>query len=71
MRYGDFLSLCQRSPLPVCRLFGDAVLPTCHLNSYAAGDAAFVNLPDFVISIIALLVTLYLGFRAHRRLDAV
>ncbi|KAJ2060537.1 hypothetical protein GGI17_003655 [Coemansia sp. S146] len=71
MRYGDFLSLCERSPLPVCRLFGDAVLPTCHLNPYKAGDAYFVNLPDFVISIIALLVTLYLGFRAHRRLDAV
>ncbi|KAJ1819265.1 hypothetical protein LPJ60_003867 [Coemansia sp. RSA 2675] len=71
MRYGDFLSLCQRSPLPVCRLFGDVVLPTCHLNPYEAGDAYFVNLPDFVISIIALLVTLYLGFRAHRRLDAV
>ncbi|KAJ2833331.1 hypothetical protein GGI24_000884 [Coemansia furcata] len=71
MRYGDFLSLCQRSPLPVCRLFGDMVLPTCHLNPYEAGGAYFVNLPDFVISIIALLVTLYLGFRAHRRLDAV
>ncbi|KAI9504687.1 hypothetical protein GGI25_000663 [Coemansia spiralis] len=72
MRYGDFASLCERSPLPVCRVFGDAVLPSCHLKTYSAGSSArFVNIPDFVISIIAFLAMLYLAFRAHRKLAAV
>ncbi|KAJ1835778.1 hypothetical protein LPJ63_000842 [Coemansia sp. RSA 2711] len=71
MRYGDFASLCERSALPVCRLFGDAVLPSCHLNVYDAGSAVFVNLPDFVMSILAFFFVGYLAFRAHRKIDAV
>ncbi|KAJ1647561.1 hypothetical protein LPJ64_001094 [Coemansia asiatica] len=71
MRYGDFASLCERSPLPVCRVFGDAVLPTCYPNSYSAGSSRFVNVPDFVISLIAFLVMVYMGFRANRKLAAV
>ncbi|KAJ2820402.1 hypothetical protein IWW50_005069, partial [Coemansia erecta] len=71
MRYGDFATLCERSPLPACRLFGNAVLPSCHLDVYDAGSAVFVNLPDFVISIIAFFFVGYLAFRAHRKIDAV
>ncbi|KAJ1763110.1 hypothetical protein LPJ58_000171 [Coemansia sp. RSA 1591] len=71
MRYGDFASLCERSALPVCRLFGDVVLPSCHLDVYDAGSAVFVNLPDFVVSIIAFFFVGYLAFRAHRKIDAV
>ncbi|KAI9476921.1 chitin synthase III catalytic subunit [Coemansia mojavensis] len=71
MRYGDFASICERSAVPVCRLFGNAVLPSCYLNVYSAKSALFVNLPDFVISIIAFFFIAYLAFRAHRKIDAV
>ncbi|KAJ1995465.1 hypothetical protein H4R26_006256, partial [Coemansia thaxteri] len=71
MRYGDFSTLCDRSPLPVCRLFDNAVVPSCHLKAYAVGNAYIINLPDFVVSILAFLTTVYLGFRAHRRIGAV
>ncbi|KAJ2719655.1 hypothetical protein GGI07_005089 [Coemansia sp. Benny D115] len=71
MRYGDFASLCERSPLPVCRVFGDAVLPSCHLNTHSAGSSRFVNIPDFVVSLVAFLVMVYMGFRANRKLAAV
>ncbi|KAJ1730757.1 hypothetical protein LPJ61_002859 [Coemansia biformis] len=71
MRYGDFATLCERAPLPGCRLFGDVVLPTCHLDTYGASSAIFVNLPDFVISVLAFFFVGYLAFRAHRKVDAV
>ncbi|KAJ2183601.1 hypothetical protein EV181_004803 [Coemansia sp. RSA 532] len=53
MRYGDFASLCERSALPVCRLFGDVVLPSCHLDVYDAGSAVFVNLRKFLAKVLA------------------
>ncbi|KAJ1899747.1 hypothetical protein LPJ66_001920 [Kickxella alabastrina] len=71
MRYGDFASLCERSPLPVCRVFGDAVLPTCFPKSYSIGDSRLVNIPDFAMSIIAFLLMVYMGFKANRKLAAV
>ncbi|KAJ1799632.1 hypothetical protein LPJ59_001695 [Coemansia sp. RSA 2399] len=71
MKYGDFTSLCERSPLPVCRVFKDYELPSCSLNSYSAGSSYIVNLPDFVASIISFLVMMYLAFRAHRKIAAV
>ncbi|KAJ2091565.1 hypothetical protein IW140_000984 [Coemansia sp. RSA 1813] len=71
MKYGDFTSLCDRSPLPVCRVFKDYELPSCSLHGYSAGSSFIVNLPDFVASIIAFLVMMYLAFRAHRKIAAV
>ncbi|KAI7830886.1 chitin synthase III catalytic subunit [Kickxella alabastrina] len=71
MRYGDFASLCERSPLPVCRVFGDAVLPTCFPKSYSIGESRLVNIPDFAMSIIAFLLMVYMGFKANRKLAAV
>ncbi|KAJ2764667.1 hypothetical protein IWQ57_005079 [Coemansia nantahalensis] len=71
MRYGDFATLCERAPLPGCRLFADAVLPSCYLNTYGSNSGVFVNLPDFVISILAFFFVGHLAFRAHRKVDAV
>ncbi|KAJ2156993.1 hypothetical protein GGF46_004813 [Coemansia sp. RSA 552] len=71
MRYGDFAPLCDRAPLPACRIFKELYLPTCQLRVANAGSAVFVNLPDFVISIIAFFFVGYLAFRAHRKIDAV
>ncbi|PIA15625.1 hypothetical protein COEREDRAFT_93211 [Coemansia reversa NRRL 1564] len=71
MRYGDFATLCERAALPACRIFGDHVSPSCSLNEFTTGSAKFVNIPDFVISIIAFFFVGYLAFRAHRKIDAV
>ncbi|KAI8325242.1 hypothetical protein GQ54DRAFT_283652 [Martensiomyces pterosporus] len=71
MRYGDFASLCERSPLPICRVFGNVDQLSCHPKNYAVGDSRLINLADFVISILAFLATVYFGFRAHRKLAAV
>ncbi|KAJ2202390.1 hypothetical protein IW145_004718 [Coemansia sp. RSA 521] len=69
MRYGDFASLCERSALPVCRLFGDVVLPSCHLDVYDAGSAVFVNLRKFLAKVVcATAATLFM--HAHRKIDA-
>ncbi|ORX67126.1 hypothetical protein DL89DRAFT_269553 [Linderina pennispora] len=80
MRYGDFRSLCERSPLPVCRVFirGDDRkfvldnLDICSLKeTIIGGSTKMLNIPDFAISIVAFLATVYLGFKAHRKLAAV
>ncbi|KAJ2547308.1 hypothetical protein EV175_005270, partial [Coemansia sp. RSA 1933] len=71
MKYGDFTSLCERSPLPVCRVFKDYELPNCILHSYSAGSSYIINLPDFVASLIGFIVMMYLSFRAHRKIAAV
>ncbi|KAJ1959783.1 hypothetical protein GGI12_004156 [Dipsacomyces acuminosporus] len=71
MRYGDFESLCARSPLPICRVFGQVAHLGCLLKSYSIRDSQLVNIADFVVSIAAFLVTVALGFRAHKKLAAV
>ncbi|PVU89537.1 hypothetical protein BB559_003326 [Furculomyces boomerangus] len=70
-RYGDFSYICKTGSLPVCNYFRTSIVPTCTLNTIGSGSVQIVDLGNFSVTIIAILLIFVLMIKSYNKTAAV
>ncbi|KAJ1970364.1 hypothetical protein H4R35_005911 [Dimargaris xerosporica] len=74
MKFGSFNELCKLSSLPVCLVFSINPQPDCSIDPIPASNdnsVRLINLGDFIITLVSLILITYIAFRIKRKYAAV
>ncbi|KAJ1978818.1 hypothetical protein H4R34_003064, partial [Dimargaris verticillata] len=74
MKFGSFTELCNLSSLPVCLVFKTSPQPDCSIDPIPASNdnsVRLINLGDFIITLISLILITYIAFQIKRKYAAV